>query len=143
MSSECIFCKIVEGEMPCYKIYETEKAIAFLDINPVAKAHTLVIPKEHIERIELCDDETLKELMMVVKKVGTVIAKTYHSDFNLVLNNGESAGQLIKHLHFHIIPRVKGDEITIDKQRTLEIDKKELEKIAKEMAEQIRRIFKE
>lgn len=143
MPSECIFCKIVEGEIPCHKIYETQRIMAFLDINPVAKAHTLVIPKQHVERIELCDEETLKELMIVVKKVGTVIAKTYSSDFNLVLNNGENAGQLIKHLHFHIIPRVKGDGITIDKQRTLKIGKEELEKTAKEISEQIRSIFKE
>ena len=107
---DCIFCKIVKGEIPCSKIYEDDKILAFLDINPVHKGHTLVIPKEHYEGIIDMPDETLGELAKAAKKISKAVKKaTGVNGFNIVQNNGADAGQDVFHFHLHIIPRLKGD----------------------------------
>lgn len=107
---DCIFCKIVKGEIPCSKIYEDDKILAFLDINPVHKGHTLVIPKEHHEGIIDMPDDTLGELAKVAKKLAKAVKKATGVDgFNIVQNNGADAGQDVFHFHLHIIPRLKGD----------------------------------
>ncbi len=107
-SEACIFCKIAKGEIPCNKVYEDEKTLAFLDIGPVSKGHTLVIPKEHAEKIYDLSDESAAALIKGVKKVSKAIEKVFDCDFNLLNNNGEKAGQLVNHVHIHIIPR-RGD----------------------------------
>jgi histidine triad (HIT) family protein len=106
---DCIFCKIAKGEIPCTKVYEDENNLAFLDIGPVSKGHTLVIPKEHAEKIHDLSQESTNSLMEAVKKVSKAIEKTFDCDFNLINNNGEKAGQVVKHVHVHIIPRT-GEE---------------------------------
>ena len=112
-SKACIFCKIVKGEIPCNKIYEDEKTLAFLDIGPVNKGHTLVIPKEHAEKIYELSKDSLDALMSSVQKVSLAIEKTLNCDFNLINNNGEKAGQVVKHVHIHIIPRRDKEEFGI------------------------------
>jgi histidine triad (HIT) family protein len=102
---DCIFCKIINGEIPCNKVYEDEKTLAFLDIGPVSKGHTLVIPKEHAEKVFELGTESSNALMKSVQKVSLAIEKTFNCDFNILNNNGEKAGQAVKHVHFHIIPR--------------------------------------
>lgn len=107
---DCIFCKIVKGEIPCQKIYEDNKILVFLDINPVHKGHTLIIPKEHHEGIIDMPDDTLGELAKVAKKISKAVKKaTGVAGFNIVQNNGADAGQDVFHFHMHIIPRLKGD----------------------------------
>ena len=108
-SETCIFCKIAKGDIPCSKVYEDDSTIAFLDINPVSKGHTLVIPKGHFEKIYEMDAESEQALMSTVSKVAKSIEKTFDCDFNILNNNGEKAGQVVKHVHFHIIPRT-GEE---------------------------------
>jgi len=106
----CVFCKIIEGKIPCSKIYEDENVFAFLDINPVNKGHALVVPKEHYEKLEDVPDEILKELMKAIKHIGKAVLKgTNTHAYNLGLNNGREAGQVVMHAHFHIMPRFKDD----------------------------------
>ena len=106
----CIFCKIVKGEIPSYKVYEDESILAFLDIAPINPGHVLVIPKEHYQNIEEITEESLCSAIAVVKKIGLKIKEGIGAaGYNVVVNNDPIAGQLIPHLHFHIIPRKEGD----------------------------------
>ena len=107
---DCIFCKIVKGDIPCQKIYENDKVFAFLDIMPIHKGHTLVIPKEHHETLLDMPDDTLAELAKVAKKVSKAVKKATGADgFNIGQNNGAAAGQAVFHFHLHVIPRFNGD----------------------------------
>ena len=102
---DCVFCKIVDGEIPCYKIYENDYVIAFLDIANDIYGHTLVIPKKHYENIVTCDNATLSRVIEACKKVGDHYVKDCGFDFYNILNVGED----IAHFHFHIFPRKKDD----------------------------------
>lgn len=107
---DCIFCKIVAGEVPSYKIYEDDFCLAFLDISNDVYGHTLVIPKKHYESVMTCDNSTLARLMEVCKKVGNFYVKEKGFDgFNILNNAGKAAGQQVPHVHFHILPRKEGD----------------------------------
>ncbi len=109
---DCIFCKIVSGEIPSGKVYEDESVVAFMDINPAVKGHCLVLPKEHYENIFDVSDEVLGETILAVKKVASAVQKAVKSDgVNVLQNNNRAAGQLIPHIHFHVIPRFEGDGI--------------------------------
>ena len=109
---DCIFCKIIEGELPCYKVYEDKRVIAFLDINPINKGHVLVVPKEHYNNLLDTPKDLLKDLTMVVQKLTPDILEAIGAkDFNLGLNNGRAAGQIVDHVHFHVIPRFVGDNL--------------------------------
>jgi histidine triad (HIT) family protein len=102
----CLFCKIIKGEIPCTKIYEDEKFLAFLDINPVNHGHTLIVPKEHFDNTASTPDEILSELIIQGKKIGQALMESVGAEgFNFFTNNGKAAGQVIFHTHFHIIPR--------------------------------------
>ncbi|MBI4896290.1 MAG: HIT family protein [Candidatus Aenigmarchaeota archaeon] len=117
-SKECLFCKIVRGEIPSKKIYEDSDIFAFLDINPANKGHTLVIPKKHKEMIYDLDEQTLSKLMSVVKNLATMIKTKLHADgVNVMQNNGQAAGQIVSHFHVHIVPRFLGDKVLITYQR--------------------------
>ena len=110
----CIFCKIIKGELPSEKIYEDDKVLAILDIRPVSPGHTLVMPKEHVSALTDADDSIMGELMPVVKKVaGGVMTGTNSEGFNVNINNGRAAGQIVDHLHIHIIPRRTGDGLKL------------------------------
>ena len=113
MKNDCIFCAIVAGEIPSFKVYEDEQVLAYLDINPFSKGHTLVIPKKHSTGLLDTDDETLAAIVARVKKVAARIQEKLGCDgFNIVQNNGEAAGQTVRHVHFHIVPRWNGDDAT-------------------------------
>ena len=106
MKNDCVFCAIAAGEIPCFKIYEDDQFLAYLDINPFAKGHTLVIPKAHAADIQAADDETLAALIVRVKRIAAHVAERLGCDgYNVMQNNGAAAGQTVPHVHFHIVPR--------------------------------------
>ncbi len=111
---ECIFCKIVEGKISTEKVQEDRYFLAFPDANPVREGHTLVVPKNHFETMLDLDSETSERYLDFVKKVTRSLLKKYNSEgFNIVVNNRNVAGQAVNHVHFHIIPRKKGDGLKI------------------------------
>ncbi len=114
MAEDCIFCKIVAGEIPCAKIYESETCVAFLDIAPVNKGHALVLPKEHYPAIWDVPSGLGKGLMEALSKVGAAVKEATGADgLNVMQNNLEAAGQLVPHIHFHLIPRFETDGLKL------------------------------
>lgn len=109
---DCIFCQIIKGEIPCYKIYEDEDTLAFLDISKNVDGHTLVIPKKHFTNILDCDQETLAKVAKTVKKVANhYIDNCGFEGFNILNANNACAGQSVFHLHIHILPRKSSDGV--------------------------------
>lgn len=109
---DCVFCKIVVGEMPSEKVYEDEHTVAFLDISPVSKGHVLVIPKQHYKDFLDTPGEILEYTIKTIKKIAPKLMIAVEADgFNIGMNNGEASGQVVKHLHFHIIPRFHSDNL--------------------------------
>ncbi|HIP90081.1 MAG TPA: HIT family protein [Candidatus Nanopusillus sp.] len=106
----CIFCKIVKGEIPAKILYEDEKTLAFLDISPRSKGHTLIIPKEHYETFEELPEEVAIDLIKTIKKVIKRLKSLNPDGYNILNNNRSVAGQEVPHVHFHIIPRYKGEK---------------------------------
>ena len=103
---DCIFCKIVNGEIPSYKVYEDDKILAFLDINPNAPGHTLIIPKEHTTDFLSISDEMLNYIMLKAKEIANLIHDKLNADgFTFAQNTG--IAQDVKHFHLHIIPKYK------------------------------------
>ena len=112
---DCLFCKIIAGDIPCYKVYEDEKNIAFLDINPINKGHTLVIPKVHVSKISEFSDEDLVAFYRALQRVTRAVEISVSLDgLNLFVNQGVDAGQVIPHFHCHVSPRLKGDGLKIE-----------------------------
>jgi len=110
MDNDCVFCKIAKGEIPCEKIWEDEDFIAFFDAHPVGEGHTLVIPKKHFNDLMSLNEEISVKYFKTIQKVGKILMDKYNSSgFNLILNNGVAAGQVVGHVHFHLLPRKKGD----------------------------------
>ncbi|KAM7207961.1 HIT-like domain containing protein [Naviculisporaceae sp. PSN 640] len=101
-AAACIFCKIVKGEIPCFKLFESDKALAFLDINPLSRGHALVIPKHHGEKLTDIPDDHLTELLPIAKKIALASGA---NDFNILQNNGRIAHQEVDHVHVHMIPK--------------------------------------
>jgi histidine triad (HIT) family protein len=110
MSQDCLFCKIVAGQLPCSKVYEDADTLAFLDIGPIVKGHTLVIPKAHHDPLTGTPVEVLQRLIAVVQKVARAQVTALKADgVNVAQANGRAAGQLVPHIHFHVIPRFEAD----------------------------------
>ncbi|NCS99228.1 HIT family protein [Candidatus Parcubacteria bacterium] len=110
-NDKTIFEKIVAGEIPCYKLYEDENTFAFLDISPNTKGHSLVITKKPYKNIYEINDTDAENLIKSVKKVATALKKILNADgINIVMNNEEPAGQIVFHVHIHVIPRFKNDD---------------------------------
>lgn len=118
MANDCVFCKIVRGELPSYKVYETDEVLAFLDIHPVNAGHTLVIPKHHATNIFDIDPKDWAAISEAARLVAIAIEKGLHADgVNIAMNNREHAGQVVPHPHLHVIPRFTGDGIKLMPQR--------------------------
>lgn len=129
---DCLFCKIVKGEIPSYKVYEDENVYAFLDVANDIYGHTLVVPKKHYENLMDCPDRTLGKIMASVKKIGNhFVNDCGFEGYNTFNNNGKSAEQAIMHLHFHIYPRKTNDGIKISQDFGKQ--EKSLEEISKEL----------
>ena len=110
--TDCIFCGIAAGRIASIKVYENNHVLAFLDIGPISDGHTLVIPKAHFDRLDQCPAEVLAEAAKVLGRLGGPVAEAVGADgYNVLCNNGSAAGQVVEHVHFHIIPRKSGDGV--------------------------------
>jgi len=130
--ADCIFCRIVAGEVEAFKVYEDDDSLAFLDINPAAPGHTLVVTKVHAENIFDIDEIDLRRLVGAVKHVAAKIRAAIGSDIMVVQNNGSTAGQVVDHIHFHIIPRTEGDGIGLARGR-VELSREQLQELAEKI----------
>jgi histidine triad (HIT) family protein len=109
-SSDCVFCKIAAGQIPCHRVFENEQVLAFLDIAPLSTGHTVVIPKSHAERLDQLGPEVAAEIARHLGELGRrVVSVTKAEGYNVLQNNGAVAGQVVPHVHFHIIPRRSDD----------------------------------
>jgi histidine triad (HIT) family protein len=109
---DCIFCRIVAGDIPCYRVAENDDTLAFLDIEPAAKGHALVIPKQHSENLLDTNPDTLAMVVQMVKQVAHQIDVTLQPDgINVLQNNRPAAGQVVMHYHVHLIPRWSDDTV--------------------------------
>jgi histidine triad (HIT) family protein len=110
--SQCIFCQIADGKIPSKKVYEDEKVLAILDINPANPGHILLLPKEHFSIMPQMDDEIVFYLSMICKKLSQVLLKSLQAQGTTIFSaNGSAAGQKAPHFMIHIIPRTEGDEV--------------------------------
>lgn len=138
--SDCIFCKIINGEIPSAKVYEDEHVYAFLDISQVTKGHTLIIPKEHKENVfELTSDQAAR-LFEVVPKIAQAIKKEFQVEgLNILNNNGAVAGQTVFHSHIHLLPRYGKEDgfHPIFQDHSSEYSKEEFQQIAQGISQHI------
>jgi histidine triad (HIT) family protein len=127
----CIFCKIANKEIPSKVIYEDENTLAFLDINPRSKGHTLVIPKEHYETFDEITEDVATNLIKTIKKVVDILKSLNPDGYNILNNNKPIAGQEVPHVHFHIIPRYNDEQEEVIKfSKPINID---LDEVLKEI----------
>ncbi len=114
---ECVFCKIIRGEIPCCKVYEDDLILAFLDIAPFNIGHTVIIPKDHQNSITTLDEIYANRIIKIAPKIGVALMRTINAEgFNLFLNNGSVAGQTVWHCHMHVLPRFAGDKVVISSE---------------------------
>lgn len=108
--TDCIFCRIIAGDIPSHKVYEDEHVYAFLDIGPLSEGHTLIVPKQHAETLDQLSDDAAAACGLACKKIGAAVAAAMNCPgWNVLQNNGAVAGQEVMHVHFHLIPRAEGD----------------------------------
>jgi len=136
---ECIFCKIIKGEIPCFKVYEDDKVLAFEDINPISDGHTLIIPKRHAEDIWEIPEEDLVAIHRIAKKIAGAIKKALDPVGIACLQlNGRGVGQVVMHYHLHLIPRRSDEpELPVSKWELKAGDQDKIKRIA----EQITRVI--
>lgn len=134
---DCIFCKIITGEIPSVKVYEDDEVLAFLDAAPFSRGHSLVIPKKHFENIYEIDEESLKKVIVSSKNISVKIKNALSADgIRISQSNGVVAGQAVFHIHFHIIPRYQDDGLQFDEignERSPKAEIADLEKVAEEI----------
>ncbi len=110
----CIFCKIARGEISSYKVYEDELTLAFLDVNPASRGHTLIVPKEHFKDVTTCPKDILSHVFKVAQLVAQAqITQLGATGVNIITNAGASAGQSVMHFHVHVIPRYDNDGLKL------------------------------
>jgi len=134
VDSDCIFCKIVAGEIPCAKVFESETCLAFLDIAPVNAGHALVLPKGHYPTLMDIPVEMGGDVLQALSIVGKAVMEATGADgLNLMQNNYEAAGQLVHHAHYHLIPRFSDDGLRLWEQTPYK-DPDEMKRLAAEIA---------
>jgi len=134
---DCIFCEIVQGKIPAAKVYEDSYVLSFLDIMPANKGHCLIVPKKHAQTLAEMDDKDLVATVLAAKKVAKAMSLSFgNASFNMVMNNGKEAGQVVNHAHIHLIPRFQKDRLRI-KWSHLKYEGDEL----KEFAEKIKKFI--
>ena len=113
--ADCVFCRIVAGRLPCFKLLEDDATIAFMDINPVNPGHALAVAKGHWPTVDVIPADVLGEVAQTAQKVAKAAFKVLSPHgVNLLQANGEGAGQTVPHLHIHIMPRVEGDDVNLN-----------------------------
>jgi histidine triad (HIT) family protein len=137
MMSDCVFCRIVSGELPSVRMYEDECCVAFLDVNPRSEGHTLVVPRKHVKVLDELGDEGLCGLFVAVGRVVKLLEKLEPAGYNVMSNNGEVAGQVVPHVHVHVIPRYEGAQRGVGMESVFPVDE-----AAKERLEEIGRLLK-
>ncbi len=138
MSESCIFCRIIRGEIPSYKIYEDERTLAFLDISPSAPGHTLIIPKAHVARVEDLSKEDAEALFNTLHVLVRDIQDAMEVPSSTIgINNGPESGQELPHVHIHVIPRTGGDRGRIIQGLVQSLDRPSAEEMLR-IAERIR-----
>lgn len=131
----CIFCKIANGDIPSKEIYEDEEFKVILDVGPATKGHALILPKNHYRDLYELPDEAAAKVMLLAKKLAAGISEKLSCDgFNLVQNNGETAGQTVFHFHLHLIPRYKDDGQTLG-WKAMKPSEEELDEVRKRIVE--------
>lgn len=111
---DCVFCKIISGEIPSKTIYEDEEFKVIFDIAPATRGHAIIIPKKHVTNIFEIPDDMASHIYLLAKKIAIAFRQVFDMDgFNVLQNNGELAGQTVFHLHMHLLPRYKTDQVTI------------------------------
>ena len=111
---DCIFCKIIDGKIPAAKVYEDAYVVGFLDIMPANKGHCLVVPRGHTQTLIEMEDKDLAATILAAKKIAKALSLSFgNAGFNIVMNNGKEAGQVVNHAHFHLIPRFQKDRLRI------------------------------
>jgi histidine triad (HIT) family protein len=132
---DTIFGKILRGEIPCHKVYEDERVFAFLDINPLSRGHTLVIPREAAVRLDELSEESAEALGRALPRIArAIVAATGARDYNVLQNNGPRAHQAVPHVHFHIIPKADDGSGLGLGWRTQPLDPEEARKLAEDLA---------
>lgn len=112
---ECIFCKIVAGEIPCFKLYEDDRTFSFMDINPASAGHVLVIPREHWPNVHAIPDDLIGAVCATARKIAGAVQAVFEPDgINLLQANGEGAAQSVHHFHMHVLPRTLGDGLALN-----------------------------
>jgi histidine triad (HIT) family protein len=112
---DCIFCKIVAGDIPSFKLYEDDDTLAFMDINPAQEGHALVIPKQHYADVHAVSDAALTATVLTAKKVAAAVDRTLKpGGLNLLQCNGPAAAQSVMHFHLHVLPRSEGDQLKLN-----------------------------
>jgi histidine triad (HIT) family protein len=136
--AECIFCKIIAGQIPATKIYEDDKVLAFLDIGPISEGHTLVVPKQHYQKVHECPSQVLADIGARLAKIAGAVSSAMNADgYNVLCNNGRAAGQLVDHVHFHIIPRMSGDGV-FTRWPAFTYPQGKIEKLAQKIREKVK-----
>ena len=136
---DCIFCKIVKGEIPSFKVYEDDKVLAFEDINPVSKGHTLVIPKRHVQDLWEIPDEDLTAVQLASKKIAQAIKRALNPiGVACIQLNGRGVNQMVMHYHFHLVPRSSDEpELAFTSWELRQGDMDAIKKIAEQIASAI------
>ena len=137
--SESVFAKIIRGEIPCHRVYEDEKVLAFLDVGPLSPGHTLVVPKEPAVTLDRLSDESAAAIGRVLPRIArAVMAVTGSPDFNVLQNNGTVAHQAVPHVHFHVIPKPSAEAGLGIRWPAGRLDAEEGKRLAAAIAESLR-----
>lgn len=138
----CVFCKILDGKLPCSKIYEDDKVLVFVDLQPVNDGHLLIIPRYHASYMKDVDTETLQHIMMIAKKMNAALRKSKYKceGVNLFVADGEAAQQEVFHFHLHVYPRFVGDGFGFKYDRSkhfIMAERQKMDEIASELKEKM------
>ncbi len=115
LADDCVFCRILKGEIPSCRVYEDDLVLAFLDIAPFNPGHMVIVPKDHHHSCTTLPEETAGRMMAVAAKLGAAVMRATGAEgFNLFLNNGAVAGQAVPHTHLHVLPRFVSDKVLIE-----------------------------
>ena len=138
MNPDCIFCKIVAGALPACKVYEDAHTLAFMDLGPIVKGHTLVIPKRHYDPLMQTPAAVLHQLISVVQQVAAAQVRGLNADgVNIIQSNGKAAGQVVPHLHFHVIPRFRQDGHSWNWRPQAYADPREMQQLAESIRQAV------